>query len=155
MAGIIHMKFSNWIKWPNREDKLNDLKYPGVYVIVYNKQDMNDTSFAWIEEIIYVGMTNSKKGLKRRLRQFENTIFGKEGHGGAKRARYKYKDYEKLIKYLYVAVRPFKCDVNSNKEKDLLIMGKVTEYEYICFAEYVKRFGMLPEFNDKKRSPKK
>ena len=149
------MKFFNWIKWPGRND-LNNLQYPGVYVISYNKHDINNKSFDWIEETIYVGMTNSKKGIKNRLKQFNNTICWKgNNHGGAKRVRYKYKDYDNLIKYLYVAVRPFKCDVNSNKEKDLLIMGKVAEYEYICFAEYVKRFGMLPEFNDKKRSPKK
>lgn len=148
------MKFSNWIKWSDRS-KLKDLQCPGVYAISYNKTGINNKSFDWIEEIIYVGMTNSKKDIKNRLRQFDNTIFGKEGHGGAKRVRYKYKDYDKLIKHLYVAVRPFKCDVTSNKEKDLLIMGKVAEYEYICFAEYVKGFGMLPEFNDKKRSPKK
>lgn len=149
------MKFSNWIKWPDRND-LNDLQYPGVYVISYNEHDISNNSFDWIEKIIYVGMTNSKKGIKNRLRQFDNTICWKgNNHGGAKRVRYKYKDYDKLIKYLYVSVRLFKCDVNSNQEKDLLIMGKVAEYEYICFAEYVKRFGMLPEFNDKKRSPKK
>jgi hypothetical protein len=155
MARIIYMKFSNWIKWSDR-NKLNDLQYSGVYAISYNEHNINNNSFAWIREIIYVGMTNSKGGLKRRLGQFDYTICGKGNNsGGAKRVRYKYKDYEKLIKYLYVAVHPFKCDVSSNKEKDLLIMGKVAEYEYICFAEYVKRFGMLPEFNDKKRSPKK
>ncbi|PKP55844.1 hypothetical protein CVT91_14535 [Candidatus Atribacteria bacterium HGW-Atribacteria-1] len=148
------MKFSNWIKWSNR-NKLNDLQYPGVYVISKNEDDIDNNSFTWIREIIYIGMTNSKRGLKRRLRQFDNTIFGKEGHGGAKRVRYKYKDYGKLIKCLYVAICSFKCDVNSNKEKDLLIMGKVTEYEYICLSEYVKRFSMLPEFNNKKLSPKK
>lgn len=149
------MKFSNWIKWPDR-NKLKDLQYPGVYAISYNGHDISNNSFAWIREIIYIGMTNSKKGIKNRLKQFDNTILGKQDqHGGAKRVRYKYKDYDKLIKYLYVVVRPLKCDVTSNKEKDLLIMGKVAEYEYICFAEYVKRFGMLPEFNDKKRSPKK
>lgn len=149
------MKFSNWIKWSDR-NKLNDLQYPGVYVISKNEDDIDNNSFTWIREIIYIGMTNSKKGLKRRLKQFDDIIFGKEGHhGGAKRVRYKYKDYDKLIKYLYVAVRPFKCDVSSNKEKDLLIMGKVAEYEYICLSEYVKRFGILPEFNNKKLSPKK
>ena len=149
------MKFSDWVKWLGRNDS-NDLQYPGVYVISYNEHDISNNSFTWIREIVYVGMTNSKGGLKRRLRQFDNTISGKgNNHGGAKRVRYKYKDYDKLIKYLYVAVRPFICDVTSNKEKDLLIMGKVAEYEYICFAEYVKRFDMLPEFNDKKRSPKK
>jgi len=88
-------------------------------------------------------MTNSIGGLKRRLRQFDNTICGKgNNHSDAKRVKDKYKDYDKLKKYLYVAVHTFKCDVNSNKEKNLRIMGKV--------AEYVKRFRMLPEFNNKK-----
>lgn len=149
------MKFSNWIKWSDR-NKLNDLQCPGVYAISYNETDINNNSFDWIREIIYIGMTNSKRGLKNRLKQFDKTIFGKEGHhGGAKRVRHKHQDYGKLIKCLYVAIRPFKCDVTSNKEKDLLIMGKVAEYEYICSAECVKRFGMLPEFNNKKLSPNK
>ena len=101
-------------------------------------------------------MTNSKGGLKNRLRQFDNTIYRKRNnHGGAMRVRYKYKDYDDLIKHLYVAVFPIKCDVTSNKVKDLLIMGDVTKSEYICFAKYVKNFDKLPEFNDKKRSSKK
>lgn len=149
------MKFSNWIKWSDRNN-LNDLQYPGIYAISYNEHYINNNSFDWMREIIYIGMTNSKGGLKRRLRQFDYTISGKgNNHSGAKRVRDKYNNYDKLIKYLCVAVRPFKCDVTSIKEEDLRIMGKVTEYEYICFAEYVKRFGMLPEFNNKKSSPKK
>ena len=149
------MKFSNWIKWSDRND-LKDIHYPGVYVISYNEHDISSNSFDWIKEIIYVGMTNSKRGLKSRLRQFDDTICGKRNnHGGAKRVRYKYKDYDDLIKHLYVVVCPFKCDVNSNKGKDLRIMGEVAKSEYICFAEYVEVFDMLPEFNDKKRSPKK
>ena len=146
------MIFSNWIKWSDR-NKLNDLQYPGIYTISKNEHNISNNSFAWIGEIIYIGMTKSKKGLKRRLGQFDNTISGKgNNHSGAKKIRCKYKDYEKLIKCLYVAAHPLKCDVNSNKVKDLLIMGKVAEYEYICFAEYVKRFGILPEFNNKKLS---
>jgi len=98
------MKFSNWIKWSDR-NKLEDLKYPGVYAISYNGHDVSNNSFDWIKEIIYVGMTNSKKGLERRLKQFDNTILGKKDqHGGAKRVRYKYNNYDKLIKCLYVAV---------------------------------------------------
>lgn len=149
------MKFSDWIKWPDRND-LKDIQYPGIYIISYNEHDISNNSFTWIREIVYVGMTNSKRGLKGRLRQFENTIKGKKSqHSGAKKIINKYKDYEKLVKYLYVAVRPLKCNVTSNKGKDLRIMGEVAKSEYICFAEYVEVFDMLPEFNDKKRSPQK
>jgi hypothetical protein len=34
-------------------------------------------------------------------------------------------------------------------------MGNVVKQEYECFAVFVEKFGKLPEFNDKKRSPKK
>ena len=39
--------------------------------------------------------------------------------------------------------------------QDLLVMGEVASYEYVCFAEYVKRYNRLPEFNDMEKSPKK
>jgi len=148
------MNFSNWTHWQDR-NKLDNLKYPGIYILSYTQNNISGGSFNWIKDIIYIGMTNSKGGLKSRLQQFENTIAGKKGHGGAERVMYKHSNYNTLISDLYVSVRPFECDITSNNVKDLLVMGKVAEFEYICFAEYVKRFKCLPEFNDKKRSPKK
>ena len=148
------MKFTQWIKWTER-NTIENLQYPWVYVIAYADIDIVNNDFDWIEEIIYVGMTNSQGGLKNRLQQFENTIIGKTGHGGAQRVIFKYRNYNELIKKLYVSARYFKCNVTSNQVDDLLVMGKVAEYEYICFAEYVKRYNRLPEFNDKKLSPKK
>lgn len=38
---------------------------------------MSEQDFEWTPEITYVGMTNSKAGLK----QFDSTIIGKTGHG--------------------------------------------------------------------------
>lgn len=99
-------------------------------------------------------MTNAVSGLKGRLKQFDNTISGKIGHGGADRVRFKYRNYKKLAQNLYVAVAPFKCDVASNEPRGLRRMGEVAKFEYLCFAEFVKRFGKLPEFNNKKSSPK-
>jgi hypothetical protein len=34
-------------------------------------------------------------------------------------------------------------------------MGEVARHEYECVAFFVEAFGKLPEFNDKKRSPKR
>jgi hypothetical protein len=34
-------------------------------------------------------------------------------------------------------------------------MGKVAMAEYQAFAEYAKRYNKLPEYNNKKSSPKK
>ncbi|MBI5749422.1 MAG: hypothetical protein HZA00_09890 [Nitrospinae bacterium] len=146
--------FSNWAKWRGRNG-LDDIELPGVYAIALSEQDISGTSFEWRREVIYVGMTNSKGGLKSRLQRFENTIKGGKGHGGDSRVRYKHPDHERLIPRLYVSVWPKACNVLSNQPSDLRAMGEVAKLEYECFAHFVEAFHQLPEFNDKKRSPKK
>jgi hypothetical protein len=146
-------KFTEWFSWINRENA-TDISYPGVYVCAVSQEDISGNQFSWLSEIIYIGMTNSIAGLKGRLKQFDNTIIGKRGHGGADRVRYKYQNYQALINQLYVAVAPFKCDVKSNKAFDLRVMGEVAKFEYDCFAHFVELFDALPEFNNKKQSPK-
>ena len=146
--------FSNWTRWRDR-DQLPGIKFPGVYVIAMSDKDIASTPFTWRKEIIYIGMTNSKGGLKSRLQQFENTINGKEGHGGAVRVRFKHRDYNALVSKLFVSLSHTECDVTSNKPSDLRLMGNVAQQEYKCFAGFAKMFGQLPEFNDKKNSPKK
>ena len=150
----MNKKFTKWARWAGRSD-LSCLEYPGVYALTISSIDISETPFSWIPEIVYVGMTNAKSGLKSRLRQFDNTIKGKNGHGGGHRVRFKHPDYEKLTANMYVSVCPFFCDVTSEDPSDLRVMGEVTRYEYECFALYIEEFGSLPEFNDKKRSPKK
>ncbi len=146
-------KFSMWISWENR-NKLHDLQHPGVYAIAHSDESLANNTFSWMEQIIYIGMTNSISGLKGRLTQFDNTIIGKTGHGGADRVLYKHRDYNKLTEKLYVSVRPFACNVKSHSPSDLRIMGDVVKFEYMCFAHYMDTFSEWPEFNDKKRSPK-
>lgn len=89
-----------------------------------------------------------------RFKQFDNTIIRKTGHGGADRFRYKYEDYQDLVYRLFISVCSVECNVKSNSPKDLRIMGEVAKFEYDCLANYVKKFGNLPEFNDKRKSPK-
>jgi hypothetical protein len=146
--------FSHWESWPKRA-ALAGLPFPGVYALAISPTNIAATPFSWRPEIIYVGMTNAKGGLKSRLQQFDNTIQGGDGHGGGHRVRFKHSDYAKLKSHLYVSVCPWDCDVTSNDPADLRIMGKVVEHEYECFALFVEAFGKLPEFNDKKKSPKK
>jgi hypothetical protein len=155
LAGVKMMNsgFSNWAKWGDRNG-LEGIKLPGVYVIALCDENVSGNSFEWNKSIIYVGMTRSKGGLKSRLQQFENTIAGRQGHGGAHRVRHKYPDYETMVPRLYVSVIPVRCDVWSNKPSDLRAMGEVAKLEYECFARFVELFGQLPEFNDQLRSPK-
>jgi hypothetical protein len=92
--------------------------------------------------------------LRGRLKQFDNTIIGKTGHGGAERFRYDFPSHEKLVPRLYVAVAPFKCKVTSNTPSDLLVMGDVAKAEYECWSQFVTIFKRLPKYNDKKQAPK-
>ena len=147
-------RFTNWAKWTNRNE-LQRIQLPGVYAIALSNKDISGNTFSWRREVIYVGMTNAKGGLKSRLQQFDNTIKGGDGHGGAQRVRYKHPDHMKLIPSLYISVCPRKCNVLSNNPIDLRIMGEIAQQEYDCLAQFVEMFSCLPEFNDKKRSPKK
>lgn len=146
--------FSAWTKWSERAG-LGSLKCPGVYALAISRTNLSGQLFSWQREIVYIGMTNAKGGLKSRLQQFDNTIKGGDGHGGGHRVRFKHPDFAKLTKQLYVSVCPQECDVTSNSPSDLRLMGKVANHEYECFAAFVDAFGYLPEFNDKLRSPKK
>lgn len=141
-------RFSKWQRW-ERRNQLGRLSYPGVYAIAHSAENLTDTPFTWHPEIVYIGMTNAAAGLKGRLKQFDNTIAGKSGHGGADRVRYKHREYSRLCQHLHVAVAAFECDPTSARPTDLRIMGDVAQFEYWCFAHFVDVFGKLPEFNNK------
>jgi hypothetical protein len=147
------MKFSNWVNWSNR-NSLAEIKFPGIYCISVIESDISNHLFQFIPEINYIGMTNSKGGLKSRLNQFDNTLKNRLQHGGADRFMHKFNEpYGELVQKMFVSIWSFECEVDSNKYEDLITMGEVAKSEYICFAEYVKIFKELPEFN-KKESPK-
>ena len=134
-------EFSNWFKWSNRNNAEN-INFPGIYVIAVTTEDIENEKFNWLPEIAYVGMTNSKAGLKSRLKQFDYTIIGKRSvHGGADRFRYKYQSYDELVNKLYVSVIPFECDVKTEAPKDLRIMGEVCKFEYDCLIIPFKQRG--------------
>ncbi len=145
--------FTSWIRWSDRET-LGEMSQPGVYVIALSDKDLSGSAFDWLPEVIYVGMTNSKGGLRSRLQQFDNTIRWREGHDGARRVRHRHGDYATLVPRLYVSVCARECDVVRASAADLRIMGEVARLEYDCLATFVDAFGELPEFNDKAISPK-
>jgi hypothetical protein len=100
--------FTHWVPWTQR-GTLPHLAYPGVYALAISAKRLSGTPFSCLPEIVYFGMTNAKGGLKSRLGQFENTIKGRRGHGGAHRVRFKHPDYLTLTSSLFVSVcRDFK-----------------------------------------------
>ena len=147
-------RFSVWKRWNDR-NALPELSYPGVYALCISGVSLSGKPFGWRRGIVYVGMTNSAGGLASRLRQFDDTIARRgRSHGGAERVRFKHRNYARLIEKLFVSVCPIACEVTSNSPRVLRLMGKVAELEYVCLARYSCKFRRLPEFNDKKLSPK-
>ena len=100
-------------------------------------------------------MTNSKGGLRSRLRQFDSTIKKiRTHHGGADRFLYAYQNYDEVKSNIYVAIRPFECNIKNPLTKDLRIMGEVAKCEYDCWAIYIEKNGKYPKFNDMSNAPK-
>ena len=145
--------FTPWIRWDKRFVPTVDSRMPGVYALAITSTDLGGQPFSWIPEIAYIGMSNSRGGLGMRLYQFDRTILGSEGHGGACRVRCVHSNYDELVRQLFVAVKEFPCDVKAARPEDLRVMGDVAREEYRCFAEYSERFGSLPLFN-RRDSPK-
>ena len=87
---------TNWVKWENRS-KIENIKYPGIYSIAVTDENIEGRQFEMINEIEYIGMTNSNGGLRSRLSQFDSTIKRiRLHHGGAHRFIGKYWNYEEV-----------------------------------------------------------
>ncbi len=149
----ITVSSSPWVKWADRKT-LEGIDSPGTYILAISENDISSRDFAMIENIVYIGMTNSNAGLKGRLQQFDDTIRWKTGHGGAMRVRKKHASYETLSPQLYASVRVFSCNPREDSPEILRIKGLVAQDEYNLWADFFAEFGRLPEFNDKKISPK-
>jgi hypothetical protein len=150
---MLERRFSLWLPWTER-GRHDGISCPGVYAIALPERSLAGAPFAWNEHIVYIGMTNSVNGLASRLKQFQNTLSGKRGHGGADRVRFKFRNASQFTQQAFVAVAPFNCDPRSLSPRALRVMGDVARFEFLCLAEYVERFGRLPQFNDKQASPK-
>ena len=143
---------TKWTSWGNR-NQIQNIQ-PGVYYLAHTEQNISGNDFSMIKEIIYIGVTISKGGTKGRLGQFRDTMERNyNNHGGAQRVRFKHKNSTLFFNNLYVSVLPF--PLLSNNGDDLRIKGECLKHEYVSFAEYVDLYGVLPEFNDQKRSLKK
>ncbi len=148
----MEQKFTNWAKWEDRNE-LEGINYPGIYCIAVSDKILKEFSF--IPELEYVGMTNSKGGLRSRLRQFDSTIRKvRKNHGGADRFLYEYQNYEEVKDKIFVAIRFFECNTKNPSPNDLRVMGEVAKCEYFCWASYIENNGRYPKFNDKNKSPK-
>lgn len=143
-----------WTKWENRS-QIPQIREPGVYFIALSGQDISGQTFCVIEEIIYIGVSISQKGVLGRFYQFQKAMEGKNGvHGGAERVRFKHTNAKTFFESAYICVKPFPLTENDPvynwKQK-----GECLKQEYVSIANYLEQFGRVPEFNDQNRSKKK
>ena len=140
------LTFSPWYQWKNRSAyPLRD--YPGVYLIsITVKPDLEGRDPAF-EDVVYIGMTNSRQGLKGRWQQFANAIGGKRGHSGGNTIFAHHGHYTTWQTYLYVAAMGIRCNVHSPTAEDYLKMGWIAYLEYEAFAHYYSTVGGHPRFN--------
>jgi hypothetical protein len=141
-----HLKFSEWYEWKNRNEY--PLKTsPGVYLLsITPKSDLagKEPSF---EDVVYIGMTNSRLGLCGRWNQFFNSVSGKGGHSGGMRVFLDKGHYDTWKDYFYVAAMGVECNVRNPTDEDYLKMGWVTYLEYEAFALYYRNVGGHPKYN--------
>jgi hypothetical protein len=148
-------KNTKWFSWEKR-NTIPNRNQPAIYYIAYIDKNIEGQAFNYIEEIVYIGMTISKNGLKGRLDQFQKAMFGSEGvHGGAERVRFKYKNAKSFFDNAYVSACIFEISKNRNTADDWRIKGDCVGHEYKSFADYIDKYKKLPEFNDQKKSKKK
>ncbi len=128
-----------------KKDENDDLSQPGVYILAYTDKDIEGQGIR-VDEIYYVGMSNSHGGLRQRLKQFKRGIYHGDRHSAARRhfkdeaGGKSYKETrEKDGKTFYVAYVSEKCKVDKTvrKSEDLKIMGQIAMLEYYVLA-YVK-----------------
>jgi hypothetical protein len=151
-----NMTFSSWKRWPDRNEYYG-ISFPGVYVVAISDEDLSGLKFSYLDDIVYVGMTNAVKGLRGRLSQFDNTISKKHWqHGGADRLLFKHRNYKKLINKLYISMQHWECDPSQKSASDLLTMGEVLKMEFVTMAKCIQHrpCKQIPVFNDMKNSPK-
>jgi hypothetical protein len=142
---IPELKFSNWMKWDERDGY--ELKYfPGVYIISVTNKVLSEKYPSW-NDVVYIGMTISVGGLASRWRQFDRSINGKFGHSGGNSVYEDLGTYKKWRRSLYVGAMGIECNVEEPSEEDYIKMGWVAFFEYEAFSQYFNEMGKHPKYN--------
>ncbi len=139
--------------WTELTNPIKDIKKkdPGVYLISWYEKELEGEKVQ-LKDVYYIGMTNSKGGVKSRLKQFWNGITKGRSHSGGNRwyinnGEYKSSDNKKFY-YAYVQIE---CTVDKEERNaaDLRKMGNVTKLEYEMMALYKESENKEPAGNKK------
>jgi len=148
---VPRLYFGKWFYWEDRKN-IQGYKHPGVYMIAICNKNLTE-KIASFDEVSYIGMTNSQKGLQGRLSQFDRAIRGLRGHSGGNSIHNKYGSHEEWpsSRKLFVCARSVEFSAKNPTPQDYINMGKVAYLEYAAFARFCKRHPSLykPEFNSR------
>jgi hypothetical protein len=81
LEALLHQLFEKHWGWLHADhwDHDTQLKFPGVYLLAYSDKGL-DGQKVEVADVFYVGMSNSKGGVRARLDQFKSAIEGRRGH---------------------------------------------------------------------------
>lgn len=143
------LKFSKWYKWEDRNN-FPGKDLPGVYMISVTNKKLEGEKVKF-EDVVYVGMSNAKRGLTNRLYQLHKAIQGhRGGHSGGMSIYDEMGDYSTWRKKAYFCVISIECNVDKNNNRtpsDLIKMGWVAFLEYEALSKFLKIMGREPEYN--------
>ena len=144
---IPRLYFGKWVAWHDR-NSIDGADCPGVYLLTTSQRNLCGRK-ADVGDAVYIGMTNSRYGLKGRWNQCHHGIQGLGRHSGGHAMFVSLGHYESWDVDLYVAACPVRCDPREPTPKDYLLMGAVAYLEYKAFAEFLKKRPRLrkPRFN--------
>jgi hypothetical protein len=144
--------------WQELRDDISGCKgvrFPGVYLLAYSKRDLVGKKIS-LEDVFYIGMSNSIGGVEQRIYQFLSAIEGNRRHSGGNRFFSDYcgeKPFSKRRnrKKFYFAYVTIPCEVRKKyrKGKDLRKMGEVARLEYYALAFVNDSTRSEPELNKK------
>lgn len=152
-----------WKEMPDIGEMREIPERAGVYVIAYTDEDIACKKVKDFT-VIYVGMSNSFKGLRNRLRQFRHSVNGNFKHSAGNRF---YKEWlngqaylsvpdknKKKRKKLYFSYVDFERNPDENgwTARDLKLMGMVSALEYYTLSHLLETRNGWPELNAKKGS---
>ena len=144
-----------WSKLKNDISGSKDIEFPGVYMLAYSSENLINKKVR-LDDVFYIGMSNSRGGIEQRIYQFINSINGGGGHSAGTRFYVDYcrkKSFSGLKndKSLYFTYTSIPCEVrkDARKANDLRLMGEVAKLEYYALAYIKEHIGNEPELNKK------
>lgn len=135
-------------------DDVEQLRYPGVYLLAYTAKELNGQKIK-VDDVFYVGMSNSAGGVRARLNQFKSALEKGYGHSGGDHC-YRHHNEKPFLtlktdKKFYFAPRCLKCSsLKSNAgPHDFRTMGNIASLEYHAIAHVQEHSAnkIVPQLN--------